>query len=161
LILAEPNRFPEYMGEVRAALAPVAHRITIEFSQPFSVVQQRYQQAAIAIIPSKWEEPFGRTALEAHAAGCAVISATSGGLPEINANNALTLPADFDATDVADRLRILMSDAELRRSLTQRGLAHCKTQFSLENVSASADDFYDRIARAKSGSNISTREIAA
>jgi glycosyltransferase involved in cell wall biosynthesis len=161
LILAEPNRFPEYLAEVVAALAPVAHRVTIELSQPFSVVQQRCQQAAIAIIPSKWEEPFGRTALEAHAAGCAVISATSGGLPEINADNALTLPPDFDATDVADRLRILMSDAELRRALAQRGLAHCKTQFSLENVSASADDFYDQIAHAESGSTIPTREIAA
>ena len=85
LILAEPNRFPEYLDEVLAAIRPVAQRITVEFSQPFSIVQQRYQDAAIAIIPSKWEEPFGRTALEAHAAGCAVISATSGG-PARNPN---------------------------------------------------------------------------
>lgn len=160
LILAEPNRFPEYLDEVLTALRPVAHRVAIEFSQPFSVVQQRYQEAAIAIIPSKWEEPFGRTALEAHAAGCAVVSATSGGLPEINANNALTLPANFDAADVADRLKTLMSDTDLRRSLAQRGLAHCKKQFSLENVSASADDFYAQITRAKSGLSI-PREIAA
>ena len=104
LILAEPNRFPEYLDEVLAAIRPVAQRVTVEFSQPFSIVQQRYQDAAIAIIPSKWEEPFGRTALEAHAAGCAVISATSGGLPEINANNALTLPTEFDATRIVSKL---------------------------------------------------------
>jgi glycosyltransferase involved in cell wall biosynthesis len=150
LILAEPNRFPEYLDEILAALRPVAHRVVVEFSQPFSIVKQRYQSAAIAIIPSKWEEPFGRTALEAHAAGCSVISATSGGLPEINANNVLTLPADFDAADIADRLRTLISDTDLRRSLAQRGLAHCKSQFSLENVSASADDFYAQITRAQS-----------
>ena len=161
LILAEPNRFPEYLDEVLAAIRPIAQRVTIEFSQPFSIVQQRYQDAAIAIIPSKWEEPFGRTALEAHAAGCAVISATSGGLPEINADNALTLPADFDAADVADRLKTLMADADLRRSLAQRGLAHCKKQFSLENVSASADDFYDQITRVKSELSIPAREVAA
>ena len=101
------------------------------------------------------------TALEAHAAGCAVISATSGGLPEINADNALTLPADFDAADVADRLKTLMADdAALRRSLAQRGLAHCKKQFSLENVSASADDFYDQITRVKSELSIPAREVA-
>jgi glycosyltransferase involved in cell wall biosynthesis len=73
LVLSEPNRFPEYLNEVLLAIRPVAPRVTIEFSQPFSVVRQRYQDAAIAIIPSKWEEPFGRAALEAHAGGCAVL----------------------------------------------------------------------------------------
>ena len=36
----------------------------------------------IAVIPSKWEEPFGRTALEASSRGCATIISNRGGLPE-------------------------------------------------------------------------------
>ena len=31
---------------------------------------------------SRWEEPFGRTSLEASANGCAVIITNKGGLPE-------------------------------------------------------------------------------
>jgi glycosyltransferase involved in cell wall biosynthesis len=36
----------------------------------------------IAIIPSRWEEPFGRTAMEATACGCATITSNTGGLSE-------------------------------------------------------------------------------
>ena len=36
----------------------------------------------ISVIPSKWEEPFGRTALEASSRGCATIISNKGGLPE-------------------------------------------------------------------------------
>ena len=39
-------------------------------------------KSEIAIIPSRWEEPFGRTALEASSRGCATIISNSGGLIE-------------------------------------------------------------------------------
>ena len=39
-------------------------------------------KSEIAIIPSRWEEPFGRTALEASSRGCATIISTTGGLTE-------------------------------------------------------------------------------
>ena len=35
---------------------------------------------------SRWEEPFGRTSLEASANGCAVIITNKGGLPETITN---------------------------------------------------------------------------
>ena len=39
-------------------------------------------QSAIAIVPSRWEEPFGRVAMEATACGCAKITSNTGGLSE-------------------------------------------------------------------------------
>ena len=33
-------------------------------------------------MPSKWQEPFGRTAMESAAYGCATITSKNGGLPE-------------------------------------------------------------------------------
>ena len=39
-------------------------------------------QTEIAVVPSKWEEPFGRTALEATSRGCATIITNKGGLIE-------------------------------------------------------------------------------
>ena len=39
-------------------------------------------QSEIAVVPSRWEEPFGRTALEASSRGCATIISNRGGLIE-------------------------------------------------------------------------------
>ena len=40
------------------------------------------EKTSISVVPSKWEEPFGRTALEASSRGCATIISNKGGLPE-------------------------------------------------------------------------------
>ena len=39
-------------------------------------------ETSISVVPSKWEEPFGRTALEATSRGCATLISNRGGLPE-------------------------------------------------------------------------------
>ncbi|MBD1136604.1 glycosyltransferase [Pelagibacterales bacterium SAG-MED49] len=41
-------------------------------------------QSEIAVVPSRWEEPFGRVALEAAACSCATITSNTGGLCETN-----------------------------------------------------------------------------
>ena len=41
-----------------------------------------YKKTSIAIVCSRWEEPFGRTSLEASANGCAVVVSDRGGLSE-------------------------------------------------------------------------------
>ncbi len=41
-----------------------------------------FSRTSIAVACSRWEEPFGRTSLEASASGCAVIITNKGGLPE-------------------------------------------------------------------------------
>ena len=40
-------------------------------------------RAAIVIVPSRWNEPFGLTALEALACGAPLIVSPRGGLPEV------------------------------------------------------------------------------
>ena len=41
-----------------------------------------FEKTSITVACSRWEEPFGRTSLEASANGCAVIITNKGGLPE-------------------------------------------------------------------------------
>jgi len=41
-----------------------------------------YEKSSIAIACSRWDEPFGRSSLEASSRGCAVIISNKGGLPE-------------------------------------------------------------------------------
>ena len=49
-----------------------------------------YSRSSISIVPSKWDEPFGRTAMESAAHGCATITTDKGGLTE-TFNNDLIL----------------------------------------------------------------------
>ena len=43
-------------------------------------------KSEIAVVPSRWDEPFGRTALEASSRGCATIISHKGGLKETTEN---------------------------------------------------------------------------
>ena len=46
-----------------------------------------YEKSKIAVSPSTWEEPFGRTSMEAGSRGCATIISNRGGITETNLNS--------------------------------------------------------------------------
>ena len=48
-----------------------------------------YKKTSIAVVCSRWEEPFGRTSLEASSNACAVIISNRGGLPETITNGVI------------------------------------------------------------------------
>lgn len=55
-----------------------------------------YGNIDIAVVPSLWDEPFGRTVAEALVEGCAVICSNRGGLPELVAGRAFCKVFDPD-----------------------------------------------------------------
>ena len=55
---------------------------------PHKKIMNYYKKSSIAIVCSRWQEPFGRTAMESAASGCATIISKRGGLEEtFNAKN--------------------------------------------------------------------------
>ena len=74
-----------------------------------------YKQTSIAIVCSRWEEPFGRTSLEASANGCAVIISNKGGLPE-TVTNAVVLN-QLNANELYKKINILIKDLNERKKL--------------------------------------------
>ena len=46
-------------------------------------LKKEYQKSDVCVIPSLWDEPFGRVVIEAAANGCALIASRCGGIPEI------------------------------------------------------------------------------
>ena len=54
---------------------------------PHKEVLKLYYDSSISVVPSKWKEPFGRTAMESAAYGCATITSDRGGLTETFNNN--------------------------------------------------------------------------
>ena len=54
---------------------------------PHEKILEYYKKSSISIVCSRWQEPFGRTAMESAASGCATITTDRGGLNETFRNN--------------------------------------------------------------------------
>ena len=64
-------------------------RLKLMGFQNHSKVLEIFKKTSIAVACSRWEEPFGRTSLEASSRGCAVIISNKGGLPETITNGVI------------------------------------------------------------------------
>ena len=74
-----------------------------------------FKKTSIAVACSRWEEPFGRTSLEASANGCAVIITNRGGLPE-TVTNAKILKS-LSVRNLEKSLSELIKKQDLRKKL--------------------------------------------
>ena len=54
-------------------------------------VQNKMKEAAIVVVPSIWEEPFGLVVAEAMSNGAAIITTNMGGIPEIVGKNGILI----------------------------------------------------------------------
>lgn len=80
------------------------------------------RQADVACVPSRFNEPFGLTALEGMASGCATIVSNRGGLPEFCAGAALIIEPDAP-DEFTDALRQLVRDRALLNRYKEMGRA--------------------------------------
>ena len=105
------------------ALAPAAAAAGVERSGylPHGAVLAAMARAAIVVVPSRWAEPFGLTALEAMASGAALICSALGGLPEVAGEAAIYAEADEVGALEAAMLRVAQ-DAGLRERMVEAGL---------------------------------------
>lgn len=114
--------------ELLAMLKPeMRDRIHFDWYQPYEVTIAAFNRAAIAVVPSLWAEPFGRTALEGMAAGCAVIASNRGGLPEVVGEAGLLV--DPTAEHLATALTTLMTDDGYRQAIGALGADRARTVF--------------------------------
>ena len=79
-----------------------------------------YEKSKIAVSPSTWDEPFGRTSLEAAANGCAVIITNKGGLPE-TVTDAKILKK-LSEKNLTKSIINLIKNTKLRKSLQKRSI---------------------------------------
>lgn len=89
--------------------------------------------ARMVIIPSECYEQFPVTALEAMAAGTAIVASEIGGLPSIvrhGVNGLLAQPGN--AADLAEKMQVLMNDPALAQEMGRNGRRMVETQFSAE-----------------------------
>lgn len=83
-----------------------------------------YAQTRVLLVPSQWDETWGRVVSEAHISGIPVLAADSGALPESVGPGGTVLKRDAPATDWATELQRLWEDRELFEAKRRAALAH-------------------------------------
>lgn len=129
LMLNDWEQHARWAAPHLAGLERYGDRVTVLKSAPLDEVRRRMKSAAIALTPSIWEEPFGLTAVEAHAAGAALISSGRGGLREASGAHALYLGAVTPLTLARAIERLI------ERPQERIAMAHAAQSFVLETHS--------------------------
>ena len=83
--------------------------------QEHSKVLNIFKKTSIAVACSRWDEPFGRTSLEASSRGCAVIISDKGGLPETITNGIII--RNLNKKNVFNSINNLINNNKKRISL--------------------------------------------
>ena len=109
------------------ALRPRARAagVTLAGFRDHETVMEELSRAAIAVVPSRWQEPFGLAALEAMANGAALVSTRRGGLAELTEDVSVAIEAD-DVSGIAQAMISLARDPERRAALSRAGLERAR-----------------------------------
>ena len=74
-----------------------------------------YNITSISVVPSEWEEPFGRTAVEAASRGCATIVSKRGGLIETVPNTIFL--TQVNDKELYDKIDFLIKNKKVRQTI--------------------------------------------
>ncbi len=119
------NRYPEWKVNV----AGDEQRDKIEFKHKnlrnYGFISHKkvidiYKRTSIAVVCSRWEEPFGRTSLEASSAGCAVIISERGGLPETITNGLIL--KELNVKSLYKNINFLIRNKSRRLELQKKSI---------------------------------------
>jgi glycosyltransferase involved in cell wall biosynthesis len=109
-------------------------------------VETVYGAADVVAVPSTQPDPLPNSALEAAAAGCCVVAAAHGGLPEILAEGATgRLVAPGDPAALAGALAELRADPALRAVLGAAAARDVRTRFDPSLLRRRVQALYDEL----------------
>ena len=87
-------------------------------------VLQFLNRSEIAVVPSRWEEPFGRTALESSSRACATIISNRGGLPETTDH--CVILKTLNSKELYNEIKKLIVNNKFRKNLQINGFKNVK-----------------------------------
>ena len=94
-------------------------------------------KSEIAVVPSRWEEPFGRTALESSSRACATIISNKGGLPETTDH--CVILKRLNSKELYKEIKKLILNPKLREKIQNNGFKNIK------HLVKNNSEFIDRI----------------
>ncbi|MCL6598834.1 MAG: glycosyltransferase family 4 protein [Alicyclobacillus macrosporangiidus] len=113
-------------GWLRSLEVPrdLAHRVQFTGYVTDEELAQLYRSTELFLMPSLYEG-FGFPVLEAMCCGAPVLASRNSSLPEIG-GDACLYADPLSPEDFAKKMRLVLSDANLRRQLSERALARCQ-----------------------------------
>lgn len=109
-----------------------------------SQLVELYANAACFVFPSLYEG-FGIPPIEAQACGCPVVASRAASIPEVCGDSVVYFdPSDIG--DIADKISLVLNDAELRQDLVRMGIDNCR-RYSWRK---SAERLYEIIGKVSS-----------
>jgi len=120
-------------GDGIFAPGPLPHAVTIE----------ALRRSLFSVVPSIWAEPFGVVALEAGAAGKAIVASDIGGLRDVVVDGETgLLVAPGDRAALAAAIERLLAEPEQRERMGKAAQARVREVFSPEAVVSRYEDAY-------------------
>ena len=133
-----PNWKAKIIGDEKREKITLNHnRAHILGFKKHNEVLSIFKKTSIAVACSRWEEPFGRTSLEASANGCAVIITNKGGLPE-TVTDAKILKK-LNTKELTRTINLLIKNDKLRKTLQKLSIKNFYLTHSY--VAASIDNY--------------------
>ena len=117
-----------------------------------SYILKKLETVSISVVPSKWDEPFGRSSMEAASRGCALIKTNTGGLSETT-DYSLTIKK-ITPQSIFNKIEYLIKNHKIRFNLQRNAYKN----FSLTNKSASNKLDKIRVNLSSLNSNINTKK---
>ena len=121
--------------------------VTFVGQVPNNRVHEYMSAGDVFVLPSL-SEGFANVNLEAMAAGLPIIATRVRGIPEFiidRKNGFLVNPGD--ATDLADKLLVLIKDRELRTKISKQNLKDVK-KYSLDNIARQLEGVYHQVTES-------------
>ena len=124
---------PEYEVALKSRCRELQIFENVVFTGIRGDVPQILAASDVLVLPTKTAEPYGRTVIEAMAAGCPVVATARGGpLDTVSeGQTGLLVPPD-DAEAMADKINMLLSDRDAARRMGEQGRRRARAHFSLE-----------------------------
>ena len=105
-----------------------------------------FSNTSIIIVPSLWDEPFGRICVEALANNLPVIASNKGGIPEAVGKGGILINDPYDIDSWVNTIKDILSDKELRETLINEGHKHLK-KFSRTESSSKINNLLETIIK--------------
>jgi glycosyltransferase involved in cell wall biosynthesis len=142
VIVGKQEGFITQDSRVGAAAQQLGERV--RFTGPVSqqLLEQFFAHADVFVFPSFYEG-FGLPPLEAMASGCPTIVSRAGSLPEVCGDAAMYFNPD-DPAQLAQTLRDLLGNQEIRRCLRTRGRAQA-AKFSWDRCAGRTTEVFEEL----------------
>ena len=114
------DEFPDWSAaifgdEPREKISVIHKKIKVFGFKKHSIILNYLKKTSISVVCSRWEEPFGRTSLEAASRGSVVIITNRGGLPETT-NHGIILKR-LNSELLYKKLKLIIENHTLRRKI--------------------------------------------